>query len=75
MNETAVVAGTATEVVPTGKIQHDSRAYPAEFRWFLRGGIQVLQERWECQETNYDDETGRSWKEWRDIPIVEERAE
>lgn len=64
-----VVAGTATEVAPTGKHRSESRAYPPESRWLVRDNLKTLQERWECTEHNYDDDTSHSWKEWRDIPV------
>lgn len=54
------------ETKQTGVSRFDEKCYPGNLR-FKDG---VLQEQWECRETNHDDDTGRTWKEWRNIPEV-----
>ena len=65
--EQPVAYASGQIIEPTGVHKHEHKAYPTELR-FCNG---VLQEKWECSETDYDNETSRTWKEWRDIPSVE----
>ncbi len=69
MEQPAVYGGSynVIESQPTGVHRHESKSYPGNLR-FMDGR---LQEQWDCQETDYDNETSRTWKEWRDVPSLE----
>lgn len=63
----------------TGVHKHETKAYPPNLRFerreTLEGTRLILQEQWEVGETDYDNETSRSWKEWRDVPVVDEEVD
>ena len=59
--------GAMVEGQLTGVHRHESLSYPPNLR-FKDG---VLQQQWDCGENDYDNETSRTWKEWRDVPSVE----
>ncbi len=55
----------------TGKTEYAHVSWEDGLRFIERDGQRILQQRWNCSETDYDNESSRTWKEWRDVPLVE----
>ena len=65
----------------TGKVESASVSWEDGLRFVERVDrsdpghpvtTRVLQQRWNCYENDYDNESSRTWKEWRDVPMVTE---
>ena len=59
----------------TGKVTNQNVSWSDGLRFIERDGQRILQQRWECSEFDYDNESSRQWKEWRDVPLVQETAD
>ena len=54
----------------TGIQKSESIDWQEPLRFVERDGLRILQQRYEVHEYNHDEDSTRSWKEWRDVPLV-----
>ena len=71
----ATQSGALVEGKLTGVTRHDNVEWDAGLRFVERDGQRILQQRFNCYETDHDNESSRQWKEWRDVPLVVESSD